>query len=143
LHCRLKRINQNLAILIDSDREKRRQHLNPTKIRIRNEFDKGPGFAWITSGREIENYIRPEQMIRTLSSIYSNVHKLLSNDRYNKIYHYMKKNGTIIDNKIDKVKIAKLIASQPADLDVEDLRVKVRQTSKFIRKCNDLPSSEF
>jgi predicted ATP-dependent endonuclease of OLD family len=56
----LRKINQNLAILIDSDREKKGQVMNATKRRIRDEFDEGPGFAWITTGREVENYIPTE-----------------------------------------------------------------------------------
>lgn len=64
------RINRNAAILIDSDRhpkteikgkEKRKQRprmsLNQTKMRIKGEVESVNGFAWITEGREIENYI--------------------------------------------------------------------------------------
>lgn len=55
----LRRINRNLAVLIDSDKTKRNQQVNATKQRVRAAFDEdeGPGFAWITQGYTIENYV--------------------------------------------------------------------------------------
>jgi predicted ATP-dependent endonuclease of OLD family len=59
----LLRINRNAAVVIDSDRQpkkvgkhKPRMNLNKTKIRVRDEIEAIGGFAWITEGREIENY---------------------------------------------------------------------------------------
>jgi hypothetical protein len=53
----LRRLNRRGAILIDSDRDRRTAHLNNTKKRLRDEFNQGPGFAWISFGREVENYL--------------------------------------------------------------------------------------
>lgn len=49
--------NQNAVIIIDSDRRNKSSKINATKARIRDEFSKANGFCWITSGKEIENYI--------------------------------------------------------------------------------------
>ena len=56
----VRNLNRNISIVFDSDKDKSRAHLNSTKKRLKEEFNKGPGFAWITKGREIENYIDSE-----------------------------------------------------------------------------------
>ena len=47
----LRRLNRFIMIVMDSDRSVPRGRLNATKRRVRDEFDRGPGFAWITKGR--------------------------------------------------------------------------------------------
>ncbi len=49
--------NRHAAILIDSDRKSKTSTINSTKNRIKNEFNKHGYFCWITSGKEIENYL--------------------------------------------------------------------------------------
>ena len=51
----LLKINQHSAILIDSDRRKAADVINPTKTRIQTECATSGVFCWITPGREIEN----------------------------------------------------------------------------------------
>ena len=61
------RINRNAAIVIDSDRhpnpetkgkrtQQPRMRLGKTKLRVREEIEALNGVAWITEGREVENY---------------------------------------------------------------------------------------
>lgn len=133
----LRRINRNLAIVIDSDRPQKGARMRATKIRVRDEFDKGPGFAWVTAGREIENYIRPELMLTALQSIYPNVEGLASEDQYAKRY-FFQSSKEVINEKVDKMKIARAVTSYEPDLDVEDLREMIEKTVRFIRHCNDL-----
>ena len=56
----LRSLNRHIAILIDSDKTDEEDSVNETKLRIEKEFNEGPGFAWITQGREIENYVKPQ-----------------------------------------------------------------------------------
>jgi hypothetical protein len=49
-------------MLIDSDKDGSRKRLNATKQRLQKEFDLGPGHAWISEGREIENYLSVAQI---------------------------------------------------------------------------------
>jgi len=51
------RINRNAIIIIDSDKKKSSDRINKTKERIRKEITDIDGLDWVTSGREIENYI--------------------------------------------------------------------------------------
>ncbi len=135
----LRKINQNLAILIDSDRKKKREAMNPTKRRVRDEFNKGPGFAWVSTGREIENYILPEFMEEAVKSVHRNAVKLACTGQYDHCYQFIKKNGEVQEKDIDKVKIARQITEFDATLDVLDLTKRIRDTANFIRQCNDLP----
>lgn len=71
-------INRNVAILMDSDRRlgggktttgrtrKPRTNINDTKRRILEEVTSVGGIAWITDGREVENYI-PQRVLKVLS----------------------------------------------------------------------------
>lgn len=54
---RLLRINQNSAIIIDSDRKKATDKTNATKRRVARECKNNDLLCWITDGREIENYL--------------------------------------------------------------------------------------
>lgn len=59
---KLLRINQNSAIVIDSDRTKSDAELNETKTRITEECKEAGVLCWITAGREIENYLTAESV---------------------------------------------------------------------------------
>lgn len=52
--------NRNAAIVIDSDKKNQATQLNSTKKRIIEEFNNLNMFAWITKGKEIENYVPKE-----------------------------------------------------------------------------------
>jgi hypothetical protein len=54
---KLLRINQRSAILIDSDRHEASDSVNETKGRIQSECVSNHLHAWLTDGREIENYL--------------------------------------------------------------------------------------
>jgi putative ATP-dependent endonuclease of the OLD family len=51
------RVNRNAAVVIDSDRRSATESINPTKQRIVGEITALHGIAWVTAGREIENYL--------------------------------------------------------------------------------------
>lgn len=60
----LLRINTNAIILIDSDKRNRQTQLGETKRRIIDEIEALSGIAWVTKGREIENYV-PASVLRS------------------------------------------------------------------------------
>lgn len=53
-------VNKNAAVVIDSDKRSRQTPVNATKKRILSEIQAIDGVAWISSGREIENYVPAE-----------------------------------------------------------------------------------
>ena len=66
----LRRINRYISIVIDSDKNKTHDRINRTKRRVRDEFDKGSGFAWITKGHEIENYVDPQILLESIKIVH-------------------------------------------------------------------------
>ncbi len=137
----LRSINQNSAILIDSDRKEKDQELNSTKCRVIQGFDNGSGLAWVSAGREIENYVSPELMEKAVKSVYPNAASLVSTEQYEHCYYFVTENGNT-EKKVDKMKIAKQVTKFDVNLKVErfDLREKILSTTNFIRQCNNLPS---
>ncbi|MCW5203974.1 ATP-binding protein, partial [Desulfobulbus sp. US4] len=71
----LRKLNNRGVILIDSDKEKVRTRINGTKRRLRDGFDTGPGHAWITEGREIENYLPAEQVEAAIKAVHPKAKK--------------------------------------------------------------------
>lgn len=54
------RLNRNAIFLMDSDKKTSSDKINSTKKRIAQEITDIGGLAWITDGKEVENYIPPE-----------------------------------------------------------------------------------
>jgi len=55
-------INRNAMIMLDSDLRSEERVLPETKSRIVAEFGRLDGIAWVTAGKEIENYL-PEPVL--------------------------------------------------------------------------------
>jgi hypothetical protein len=131
----LRRLNRNIAILIDSDKGKPNSHINATKRRIADEFDLGPGFAWITKGREIENYISPEIVEGAIRAIATEDAVICGRSAFDDLLAY-RPGAKSKPKSADKVKVARKITEQPAELDVLDLRKQLTKLVEFIDQCN-------
>jgi putative ATP-dependent endonuclease of the OLD family len=53
----LARINRRAIVVMDSDRRGPTAPIGTTKLRLQDEVTRAGGDAWITAGREIENYL--------------------------------------------------------------------------------------
>lgn len=133
----LRRLNRYISIVIDSDKDKLRGRINDTKRRIRDEFDAGEGFAWITKGREIENYIESGLIEDAVKKVHPQAVKLPKKGQFENSLHYKTSTGKLI-KKADKVKIAHEIVKSPVDLSILDLKQMVEKLVKFITDSNDL-----
>lgn len=51
------KVNRNAAIIIDSDKTNQQSRINDTKKRLVTEIENNSGIAWVTKGKEIENYL--------------------------------------------------------------------------------------
>jgi putative ATP-dependent endonuclease of OLD family len=58
------RLNRNAIFLMDSDKKTSSDKINNTKKRIAQEITDIGGLAWVTDGREVENYIPPEAIAK-------------------------------------------------------------------------------
>lgn len=132
----VRQINRNLAILIDSDKASSEARINATKRRILDEFDGQPGVVWVTAGREIENYIRPDLMGAALHEVYRPKFDRRDKDgQYDHVLPFWSSAGTLFEN-VDKVKVAKAVCDHRADLDVLDLRKRIQSLVDLIRSAN-------
>jgi len=134
----LRKLNRYISIVIDSDRSTPEEPLNKTKERIRTEFNKGPGFAWITKGKEIENYVSPTILEEAVKKIHPTVTGLQSKGDYDDRLKVIRSKGDTSDFHVDKVKVAKEIAKSQTDFEVLDLKERIRELVQFIRGANGL-----
>ncbi len=135
---RLKSLNQNLAIIIDSDKRKEAETINATKGRIVKEFGKGASVAWVTAGREIENYIDHGMLQDAVKVVHSkDYERPASGGQFDHSLYYVK-NGEdeIVQTIVDKVKVAKLVCKKSPDLTILDLRDRLAEIVEMIRAAN-------
>jgi hypothetical protein len=132
----VRQLNRNLAIVIDSDKANADAPINATKQRIVAEMAGAPGLAWITAGREIENYVQSDTLKDALCEAYpSRFSKRNKTGRYDHVLPFRTIAGPIAKD-IDKVKVARAVCSRPADLDVLDLRRRIEALVELIRGAN-------
>ncbi len=131
----LRKLNRNIAIMIDSDRKSAQSPINDTKQRILREF--GEYLAWVTAGREIENYIAAQTIENILKDIYKDTFEgMAGTDKYDHVLHFKKKGTTEPCTNADKVKVAKKVCEQQVDFSMLDLEERIDGLIKFIKAAN-------
>jgi len=132
----LKSLNQNTAILIDSDRDKKGARINATKSRVRDELEDSGGFVWITAGREIENYVSPGLIEAAVSAVHSKTfQKLQSIGRYDNVLKYKSKKDRTIRT-ADKFAVSQKLSELPLELNLLDLGKQIHTLAAYIQKAN-------
>lgn len=117
----LRKLNRNMAVIIDSDMKDASSTVNNTKLRIKSEIETDGGFVWITAGREIENYIENSQMTYALSRKYSSrFGKRIKTGQFDHVLPFRDTETKIVKT-IDKVAIAKLLCEEVPSFAVLDL----------------------
>jgi hypothetical protein len=140
---RLRSLNQHLCVVIDSDRTTARSKINDTKQRIIQEFESCGSKAWLTKGREIENYIPFASLQATVKALYPNkYHSFPEGGQFEHALYYWPKatdgrRGRTLETNVDKVRVAKLMTTAPSDLSVLDLKKHVHDLVERIRAAND------
>lgn len=132
----LLKANRHSIIIMDSDKKHRQTSINDTKKRIIEEFEKGQSIAWITKGREIENYLS-EKLLKQYFSLSD-----LKFGQYDKIEE--KLNEADIKSKCgegykrNKVGYAKLLTKEMNKdaLSMYDLNDKIGEIVNKIEKWN-------
>lgn len=133
----LRRLNRHMVIVLDSDRQNEEDDLNKTKARVVSEFTTEAGFAWVTKGREIENYINTKLLEDSLQETHPQFQSLGNTGIFDHVYQFKKKDGGIAEVKeVDKVKLAHSVAQRPPELGVLDLDVMVAKVVAFIHESN-------
>jgi len=137
----LRRLNRHIAIVIDSDKSSASNEVNETKKRVTEEFNKGQGFAWVTEGRLIENYIKSDLLEKAVKDAHKQVVKLKSSGKYDNPLESPEVSSGTTDFKVDKVKVAKKVVKEIAQLDVFDLNEKVEKIVKFVQESNGMDTA--
>ncbi|MEV0949457.1 AAA family ATPase [Promicromonospora sp. NPDC050249] len=130
----LRRLNRFSMVLIDSDLSSHDKDIAATKQRIASEYlevDSGPGFAWITNGYTIENYIPSDILTIAVQEVHSVAFQPPADKHANPLKNL---NGKQFDKVAISHAVARLLA--PAHLDVLDLKDSVEKLSKFVRSAN-------
>jgi predicted ATPase len=135
----LRRLNRNIAVVIDSDRSAARKRINETKLRVMKDFEDSPGLVWITKGREIENYIDASALLQAVKAVHRDAKELHDPSPYSHCLHYHSSKKGKVKTNIDKVAVAREIAKGHPNLDVLDLRKRISELVSLIRVSNGLP----
>ncbi len=126
-------MNRHTALIMDSDRDAPRKPVNATKQRLRKELESSGNLAWVTAGREIENYVEKGILADVLNALYPDDIAALPNDP--KFARLLVRRGA---GPVDKIRVARNVAEQAADCDVLDLKPRLRELVRFIRAANGL-----
>jgi hypothetical protein len=137
----LRRLNRHISIVIDSDKSDENDDINETKNRVSGEFNNGPGFAWVTEGRVIENYINKKLLEQAIKNVHPSVVKIRSAGKYDNPLESPEVSSGTADFKVDKVKVAKEVVKEIAQLNVFDLNEKVEKIVKFVREANGMDTA--
>ncbi|MDH4378688.1 MAG: AAA family ATPase [Vampirovibrionales bacterium] len=132
----LKKINQNMVIIIDSDKKRAGGKINQTKERVRNEFtESSNGHCWVTAGKEIENYLPDATLISAIQAVHPTA-RLPEITRYENPLSLISRSDKEIS--ADKVKIAMHVVGQNPSLDSFKYRFKaeILKLVEFIKTAN-------
>ena len=131
----LRRLNRRGVIVIDSDKANKSTRINSTKKRLQVEFDEGPGYAWITEGREIENYLPEDQVKDAIQKTKPSAKPISKFSKYENVLSIKTKGNK--DTQASKVDVARHIAASfGPDWKTLDLDKQIRKLVDFIRESN-------
>lgn len=131
----LRRLNRRGVMVIDSDRSQSGARINDTKSRLKDEFDAGPGHAWITDGREIENYLDPQMLKDAIQATHPSSTVATSLEKFDNALSVLNRKGETIQ--AAKVKVANwIVSSQSPTFDRLNLRQRVNKLIGFVRESN-------
>ncbi|MCU6676842.1 AAA family ATPase [Leclercia tamurae] len=131
----VRKLNRNSVIMFDSDASSPKKPLTETKNRLKSEFDSGPGFAWVTKGRQVENYLSAEQIRECIKEIHPSAILAPEVGIYTNLLNYStKKKESVTANKVAVAR--KYVESYKADLSILDLKLMMEKLKTFIETCN-------
>lgn len=141
---RLRQLNRNLSIVIDSDKSGPQAQLKPAARRLLDEMKDSECIVWITKGREIENYVDPAVLHEALEYCHPKIY--LKQDKvghYDHAYYFLRRGTRRSEDAVytsaDKVGAALRVCEKQADLNILDLKTRVEELAAMIRRANGVP----
>jgi predicted ATP-dependent endonuclease of OLD family len=136
----LAKINRNSAIVLDSDKSEEGSSLNGTKNRIIEAFtarDNDKCFAWVTAGREIENYVSPAIFKEAVDAVHSDTDwKTITINQYSQ--RTVRKEAKGKKSFIDKVKVARKLCESEILAFEDDWDERIKELADKIRAANGM-----
>lgn len=139
---RLRSLNQKLGVVMDSDKASSHAKVNDTKLRVSRELSQEGALAWITKGREIENYVPFDVLQNAVKEVYAGrYHSAPEQGHYSHALHYWPigangKRARNLETRVDKVRVAKLVVKGQLDLGMLDLRRNIEDLAARIQRAN-------
>lgn len=137
------KLNRNCAIVLDSDKDSDNADLKENASRIKKEMESSARIAWITEGREIENYIDHDTLQLAFKSLHPRIYdEKQSGGKFDHAFYFYrkpqegKKRETFKDG--DKVGAASIVCHKEADFSIFDLDERIIELVKAIKKSNGL-----
>lgn len=132
----VRKLNRYTVIMFDSDKGNSRAQLNSTKRRLKKEFDTGPGFAWVTKGREVENYLDFDSVEDSVKAVHPSASNIESKGPWSNLLKYKKSHGKDIKT-ANKVKVARhYVENNTPNLSSLDLKERLQDLVNFIDEAN-------
>lgn len=127
----LQRLNRHVAIVFDSDKRNGKVPINATKQRVVDELTAHGGHAWVTAGREMENYASQDIMSAALAFIHPKMTFRPAKDKWSCAYEPMPPDK----HSVDKIALARrvVLSGVPDSL---DLKSQLSKLADFIRHAN-------
>jgi hypothetical protein len=141
---RLRDLNRNMAIIIDSDRDSAVAELKRHAQRLLDEMSKDGGIAWVTAGREMENYVDGKMLQAALKDLHPKLYKGPGKTGpYDHAFYFFRDNPNREGARVtfkggDKVGAAVAICKEAATLDILDLRERLEELTVMVRKANGM-----
>jgi energy-coupling factor transporter ATP-binding protein EcfA2 len=130
----LRRLNRYMAVVMDSDKSSPRARINDTKKRIKDELGKDgtTGFAWVTAGYTIENYIPWDELSQAIVQTHPSAKPVVVPGRWDNPLP----DKTLGVAKPNKVGIARRVAQNWGATWPHNLDRDVRKLISIIRQAN-------
>ena len=128
------KINRNVAVVIDSDKQTAQRRINATKQRVQREVSDYDGCVWVTAGRTIENYIAPDVLADCVEDVQPGRGAKVSTDKYGQAIPYASEESKRF---VDKIDVAHQVVTRRADLSRFDLQSQINALVSYIERANE------
>lgn len=133
----LTRLNRRVVFVVDSDRADAAGSISETKERIASEVSGANGFVWITEGKELENYLQPDQLLAAARALRKNFVRLNDDGQYSanhKVWVNREGAEQLID--LSKVSLAHAVVNLGIEPGRFDCQERIAQLVEYIRQSN-------
>lgn len=126
--------NRNGLIVMDHDEKTAEEKIRPTKQRVKEEFEAKGKFVWITQGKEIENYLKADDIKKSLDLDESI--QLDQADSFDSFKDYISPYFDNFENQ--KVVFSQKMEFGKDSLDIMDLTEKIDEIAARIKEWNGI-----